>query len=217
MILRKVLLIVDPSVKMKGIQDFDYRARSIGFFLGKSLATKKFDMGCQQLVFGVTNNANFVSSESYGSQSLLVRVRFDPQDYFVVARAGDEESINKYFDSLIRVGAETVRLQSQDLYAALIQGLDDFSTQKYLNEWIFVKKTIENSQFIEVKCQLDSHRFRMFVVIRSGAALEVDTRELVETKPDELHYHQLLGKVTVEERKLSLFSRSGKLVKSISI
>jgi hypothetical protein len=214
--LHKVLLVVDPGLRAKVAKQFDYQARSAGHFVGTQLAKRKIETDFRQLVFGVTDRADLPEIESYRPQSVLVRVPFEQSEYQFACTRG-ESDLNEYFCKLLNSGFRKTAGLNPRIAELGLASILEFSATGYINSWEFFSKRLPGYGLVRLVCGIDTKKFSLKLFYASAA--DGNDRELtvLETPPDELHFHHLLGKVTVSEGVLTLTDKHGTLVKRLSL
>jgi hypothetical protein len=212
----KVLLIVDPALRSKVSKLFDYQARSASHFVGTQLAKHKIETDFRQLVFGVTDLADKPEIESYRPQSVLVRVHFEKLEYEFACDQG-ESALSEYFCKLLKDGFGKTTVLNTRIAELGIVATQEFIANGFVNSWQYFSKRIPDYGLLRLVCGIDTKKFTLKLFCTNSADGKDQELTVLETPPDELHFHHLLGKVTIAEGVFTLFDKHGAQVKRINL
>jgi hypothetical protein len=212
----KVRLIVDPTLRSKVSKLFDYQARSASYFVGTQLAKHKIETDFRQLVFGVTDLAYKPEIESYRPQSVLIRLHFEKLEYQFACDQG-EPALSEYFCKLLKDGFSKTTVLNTRIAELGVVYTQEFIANGFVNSWQYFSKRIPVYGLVRLVCGIDTKRFSLKLFCTNTADGKDREQTVLETPPDELHFHHLLGKVTIAEGILTLLDKHGTQVKRISL
>ena len=188
---------------------FEYRSRSLCNFLERKLAKLKFKTeGFRRICFvgkSVTGSARDCYINS--SKVLEVEVPFVADAY---ERLSIDE-LQEYFIRLLGLGVHKCKTQHAIPISTILDGIDEFRSNGYLNEWVFKTKVVRDSGLkCVLRCRLTMDCFTLSVDVHRGDEL-VLSDEAVRTLPDEIFFESKLKDVRVDHNTLVLLDRSGEV------
>lgn len=191
-----------------------YRARSLSNFLSRNLKVPKLNHPNYSRIVIFGDGALQPKMMINSDKVLVIHVGFDILKYQSLCGT----DIQEYFIELI---LEALEYASKAIPLPVIEIkklIEDFRIGGYVNKWLFKKKTNKALHMrAELWFEMTMERFvaTLRLVAKPGR-IESETTVL-ETKPDELHYHYKLRDLVFDGINIRVLDEFGKITFSFDL
>lgn len=192
---------------------FRDQSRSICNYLERQLKPVKFDANGFKRICFIGKNEPKLECCVNSSKVLTVEVYFDEKMYKLL----EKNQLNAFFTEMLVSGIEKCQMQYKIPVYELLNALEGFRENGYINKWTFKDKSLKH---IGVKCALECEltieAFHLSLVIYNQGGILL-TREILKTEPDEIVFTPMFKDLRVDGSAVVVIDKFSDVIFSMTI
>lgn len=143
-------------------------------------------------------------------QVLCADLDFDLEDYNLVLKTQNFEKINEYYIRFLIEGLKKIKDEFHLPKSKILEGIDLFRKENYINKWIFVKRNVTGKGLsCCLECQITLSSFNIDLVILEKGT-EIKRESVITEIPNPLIYYNHFGDLKINKEGLIQISNRSK-------